>query len=114
MSGPLGAWLPLATQSVIVARAPTIDDHGNDVPDWAQPPEEHEITHCIVQPQGAGLGPHEVLDELLLLAPPDADLLDTDRVTYGGVSYAVVGGVRRFATGVLDHVEATLRSITAV
>lgn len=102
-----------ATQSVTVLRAGTITDHGATVQDWSNP-VAHAITGCSVQPGG---GAEDLLhgDVITILytifAPLDADVVDTDRVVVGGVAYDIDGPVKRWETGVLDHIEVPLKGV---
>lgn len=105
-----------ATQTVTVLRAPMADDHGDDVPDWSQSPTQFTITGACVAPPRVrhALNVHDVTTELMIYAPADADLLDTDRIIFNGITYAIRGEVIRYQAGVLDHIEAYLDTITPV
>lgn len=103
-----------ATQTLTVLRAGTVSDHGTNVPDWTAA-TPHAVTGCSVQP-AVGSEDQTNRDAVTITAtlygPADADIVHTDRVQYGGVTYEVNGPVRRWASGVLDHIEVSLRAVT--
>lgn len=105
-----------ATQAVTILRPATLNDHGDEVPDWSQVPTQIPLTGVSVSPpRRRGVeNAHEVTTELMIFAPLASGLRDTDRVIYNGTTYAVRGEVLRFETGVLDHIEAYITTITAV
>lgn len=105
-----------ASQTITVLRAPLVDDHGDMVPDWSQPPTEIVVTDVVLAPPRSRSvqNVHEVTTEVMLFAPIDTDIHDTDRVRYNGLTYAIRGEVLRYEAGVLDHVEAYLTTVTAV
>jgi len=103
-----------ATQTVTVVRAGTTNDHGAQVADWTAA-TTHQVAGCSIQPAAGSedqTNRDAVTTTASLYGPVDADILDTDRIQYGGVTYEVNGPVRRWASGVLDHTEATLRAVT--
>lgn len=102
-----------ATQAVVVQRAGSITDHGTEVPDWSNV-STHVITGCSVQPGGGieDLMHGDVITILyVVFAPLDADVRDTDRVVVDDDAYDIDGPVRRWATGVLDHIEIPLKGV---
>lgn len=102
-----------ATQTVTVQRAGLVTDHGAQVPDWTNP-TVHAVTGCSVQPAGGSedrVNRDAVTTQFTLYAPLDADVRATDRVVFDGVTFEVDGPPRRWATGVLDHIEANLRVV---
>lgn len=105
-----------ATQTVTLLRPATLNDHGDVVPDWSQTPTSIPLPGVSVSPpRRRGVeNAHEVTTEFMIFAPLDADLRDTDRIVYKGTTYAIRGEVLRYETGVLDHIEAYLTTITAV
>lgn len=101
-----------ATQTITVQRAPMVDDHGTDVPDWTDP-DEHDETGCSVQPAPGTedlIGRDQITTIWTVYAPLAADVLTTDRVVYQGDTFEVDGPIRRWETGVLDHVEFGLKA----
>lgn len=109
----LFAGIPFATQTVAVQRAPLIADHGSQVRDWTSP-ATHTIGGCSVQPGGGTedqLNRDSVTTVWSVFAPLGADVLDTDRVVVGGVAYEVDGPVRPWETGILDHLEISLKAV---
>lgn len=106
--------IPLATQTVTVRRAGTASDHGNTIADWSAA-TEHTINGCSVQPAGGVEDPinrDSVTTLWHVYAPAGADVQDTDRIVVYGELYEVDGPVRRWATGLLDHVEFDLKAVT--
>ncbi len=106
------AWFPLATRTVIRLRAPLAEQDGDQVSDWSRTPDWIGIDNCLIQPAPGPTTPGEVSTDLLLIAPPGADITDADRIGDGADVYAIVGPVRTYDTGVLDHLEATLHAVT--
>jgi len=102
-----------ATQTVTVLRPATVDDHGDVVPDWSQTPTQIPLTGVSVSPprRRGQENAHSVTTELMLFAPL-VDLRDTDRIVYAGTTYAIRGEVMRYETGVLDHIECHLTTVT--
>lgn len=102
-----------AAQTVTVLRAGAITDHGATVADW-NAAASHTVPGCSVQPASGGedqVNRDAVTTGATLYAPADADIVDTDRIQYSGVTYDVAGPVRRWQTGVLDHLEVSLRAV---
>lgn len=105
--------LPLATQTVTVWRASVVTDHGNDVRDWGTA-DSHDLDNCSVQPAP---GPEDRINRdaittiWTVYAPITADVLDTDRVEVNGIRYDIDGSVRRWQTGILDHLEIPLKDV---
>jgi hypothetical protein len=104
-----------ATHTVTVVRPSWADDHGASVRDWDNT-TTHTVTGCSVQPV---TGSEDEINRAisvttvaLLYAPAAADIADTDRIRFGGVTFEVEGSVRRFTTGVLDHLEVSLRFVS--
>lgn len=100
-----------ATQTITVLRATTITDHGNTVESWTSP-ASHTVTGCSVQPARGDenrTNRDAITTDLIVYAPATADVLDDDRVLYGGVTYDIDGPVQRWQTGVLDHIKIPLR-----
>jgi hypothetical protein len=51
-----------------------------------------------------------ISDEYTLFAPTGADIIDGDRIQYGGKVYAIQGAVREQPAAMrLDHIEIRLR-----
>lgn len=99
-------------------RAPlSADRYGDDVRDWGNATAT-DIRGCRVVPGAVGSdsAPTNVIDRdrlnrrFQLFAPPDADLLGSDRIRWQGVDYEITGDVRRWrsVTGRLAHIEADL------
>jgi hypothetical protein len=105
--------VPFATQTVTVWRAPTVIDHGNDVDDWDNA-TSRALTGCSVQP-GGGNEDRDNRDAITTVwtvyADLGADVTDRDRVEVNGVRYDIDGPIRRYETGVLDHLEIPLRNV---
>lgn len=102
-----------ATQTVKVWRAPLVSDHGTQVSDWNNA-VSHEVTGVSVQPRGGSvdlINRYAVTTVLIVFAEITADVLDTDRIEHGGVTYLLDGPVARYETGVLDHLEIPLRRV---
>jgi hypothetical protein len=104
-----------ATQTIAVVRPAWLDDHGTSVRDWDHT-TSHTVTGCSVQPV---TGSEDEINRAisvttvaLLFAPADADIADTDRIRYGGTTFEIEGSVRRYETGVLDHLEISLSIVT--
>lgn len=101
---------------VTVRRAPLVMANGRTERDWAHA-QPHQIAGASVQ-QGATStnyadagAPARIA--ATLYAPPNADVQEGDRVTFGGKTY-VVDGIPEFhpegATGNLAHTVAYLRA----
>lgn len=106
--------IPFGTQTVTVQRPALVSDHGTDVADWTAP-VTHTLTGCSVQPAGGTEDPinrDSVTTLWTVYAPSTADVLDTDRVVVYGVAYEVDGPLRRWAAGILDHLEINLKAVS--
>jgi hypothetical protein len=103
-----------ADQTITVIRPTWTDDHGTTVADWTTP-TEHDVAGCSVQPLPGteNLAHRDAVSTLWrLIAPVDADLLDTDRVRAAdGQTYEVTGSIQRWLDGVNDHVDAELTRV---
>lgn len=102
-----------AAQTVTVLRATTVTDHGSERRNWSSP-TLHDIAGCVVVPVvGAEDEAHRdaITTVQIVHAPVGADVVDTDRVRVAGVVYDIDGPVRRFESGVLDHLEIPLRHV---
>jgi Phage head-tail joining protein. len=99
--------------TVTVVRAELVDDgYGNQVPDWANA-ARHVVLGCRVQPERGSeytLDRDAIVTRWRLFAPAAADIRDTDRIEYEGVTYDIDGSVERWPspTGRLAHIEARL------
>lgn len=105
------------TQSITRLRATGTgeDEYGNDVGDWDSP-SELSITGCSVQP-GAGVEVYDFREAISTLytvwAPIGADVVDTDRISYAGTTYAIDGPVQRWEVGTpLDHLMVRLKAVS--
>jgi hypothetical protein len=96
----------------VLTGAPTTDRYGNAALDWTSP-SVAVVSGCRVLPVTGA----EVLDRVtqrwMLFAPLGTALLATDRVRFGGVTYDVVGEVRRWSSpsGAVAHIEADLERV---
>lgn len=106
-------------ETVVRLRATTAADaHGNDVRSWSTATST-TVTGVQVQPVTSGEpepGRDEVVTDVRLLTAKgvDLDLLHTDRITWGGDTWEVVGDVERHRSpvdGAVHHVEALLRKV---
>lgn len=105
------------TDDVTRVRAPLADDgHGNDAPDWDNAATS-TLSGCRFQP----ISVDEALEhrfeahiEARLLGPSGMDVTFLDRITYGGVTYEVVGPPmsNRSPTGAAAHTELLLRRVS--
>lgn len=103
-----------AKATVIVLRAPTVNDHGTDVPDWTSP-DVQQIAYtnqCLVVPAVAAVEDTQHRDATLagwnVGMPPYADVLSTDHVLLpNGKRYAVIGEPAQVVspTGALDYIQ---------
>ena len=105
----------LATKTVTRVRAATTTDgHGNTIFNWGAA-SSSDIGGCGVQPLDGSensLGRDAVTTLLKLYAPPDADLLSTDRIVYDGVTYEIEGSVQILdALHALSHKKCFLRRV---
>jgi hypothetical protein len=107
----------LGNDAVSVLRAPTSDDaYGNDdVRDW-DAATSTPVTGCSFQPlEGSGfseevtVGRESVISRWVLYAPPDTDVLPTDRVQFDGVTYEVDGEPQRWGHAPRGYLSALLR-----
>lgn len=102
-----------ATQTVTVWRAGSLTDHGTTVPDWSAA-TAHPVAGCSFQPSSGGedrTNRDAITTLATVYAPAGADIADADRIEFGGVTYDIDGPVRRWQTGVLDHLEVSLRAV---
>ena len=101
------------TQTVTRLRAGTKTERGSTVPDWSHATSK-DIEGCSMQPASTSLSTDgrvmAISDEYTLFAPTGADIIDGDRIQYGGEVYAIQGAVRvQPAAMRLDHIEIRLR-----
>ena len=100
---------------VTVLRAPLVDSRGTKVRDWAQATSA-TVTGCSLQPASTSTDFGEVRQaadfDATLYLPPDADVLQDDRIVFGGVTYAVDGmpSEWRSPTGRVTHRQARLKT----
>lgn len=107
--------LPSWCQDVVtVLRAPLVDSRGTKVRDWTQATIA-TVTGCSLQPASTSTDFGEVRQaadaDATLYLPPDADVLQDDRIVFGGVTYAVDGMPYewRSPTGRVTHRQARLK-----
>lgn len=107
--------LPSWCQDVVtVLRAPLVDSRGTKVRDWAHATSA-TVTGCSLQPASTSTDFGEVRQaadaDATLYLPPDADVLQDDRIVFGGVTYAVDGIPYewRSPTGRVTHRQARLK-----
>ena len=86
-----------AGETVTRLRAPLVADrYGNLVPDWSNP-DRLDIPDCGVAPRTSDeeteQGRQGVVVGIAVYAPPDADILPSDRLEVRGSVYEVVGEV---------------------
>lgn len=99
----------LANQSITVLRAPTMTDHGAQVPDWTQQPQEIPVSGCSVQPiRGAEDELHRTGEraDISVWAPVNTDVTAADHVQIDGYTrpFRVVGEPERWrGIGFLEH-----------
>jgi hypothetical protein len=112
-----GTGIRFANATVTRLRATaSADRYGDQVFSWASP-DELVVTGCWLQPAAAG--PENVVDRdevtrrWLLGAPPDADILATDRIRWAGDDFEVSGAPRRWGSpsGRLAHLEIDLQRV---
>jgi hypothetical protein len=107
--------------SILRVRAPlTTDRYNNQVRDWAAA-QRSPVSGVNVQPAGSPpqsdedtTGRQTTVTGWRLYTPPgmDIDLLETDRIEYGGMTLEVDGKVGRWRiSGRVHHVEAALREV---
>lgn len=105
--------MKLGDVTVVVLRAPhgADDPYGNSEPDWSAATST-QVPGCNVQPLSVTevtVGRETLVSRWQLFAPPDTDLLATDRVQYDGATYEVDGEAQRWGTGARGYVTAVLR-----
>lgn len=110
----LPAWF---TDELLVRRpGATTDRYGDSAEDWSAP-VEHTVTDCKVNPVAGGPEDQGLLDDRealtrrwVVAAPPDADILSTDRIVWREVEYEVEGEplVWRSPLGGVDHLYVQL------
>lgn len=105
----------IATETIIRLRGVTYWDAYNDQHvEWSNP-SQLTIGGCSLQPvQGDEvlLGRESVVSRWTLFAPPDADILSSDRVRHNGVDFEVDGSVQRWPDiGGLGHLQILLRRV---
>ena len=97
-------------ETITVLRAPTIEERGSSVRDWASA-ESHTVAGCSVQ-VSSSIGTIEeregAAETVSILAPPCADIRKGDRVECSAGKLAIVGEPYqvRSATGSLSHTVA--------
>lgn len=102
-----------ARQTVTRIRPGITTSRGSTIPDWNNV-SELVIGGCSVQPgttelsqDGRVLG---VLDGLTAYLPPDADVMEGDRIEYDGKVYTIDGMPKRWIGPVnTSHTQLTLR-----
>ena len=100
-------------QTVTRVRAGTKTERGSIVPDWSDVTTK-DIGGVSMQPSSTTLSTDgrvmAISDEYTLFAPPDADIIDGDRIRYKGKDYAIQGAVREQPAAIrLDHIEIRLK-----
>jgi len=102
----------LGPHTITIRRATTADDgYGNAEPDWDNATAT-AVPGCSVQPlAGTELlqGRDTVVTRWTVWAPPETDLVATDRVEWAGETYDVDGDVQRWDFPPLSHLVALLR-----
>lgn len=101
--------------TVTRVRAPLVtDEYGQPTSqrDWTAATRT-DINGCGMQPlpgYAYTLDRDAVVTRWRLVAPPDADLVSTDRIEWGGSTYEVDGDVESWSspTGNLAHIKALL------
>lgn len=106
----------LGIQTITRLRATTgEDDYGNTSSDWGTP-DRLPIAGCSVQPAAGSelVDNREAITTLLIVyAPITADVIDTDRVEYGGTVYDIAGPVDVWEVGTpLDHKAIRLKRVS--
>lgn len=106
--------LSFATETIEILRPLMVQDNGSLVPHPRDTEPPREVKWCDVQPGAT----QEVLEHAnaaliawTVQAPPDIDVLATDRVRYRGVVYAIDGEPGRWGspTGALAHTTIALK-----
>jgi hypothetical protein len=110
----------LGEQTIVIRRASmTSDRYGAKVRDWAHA-SVTTVEYCSVQPLNAienDVDREYANTHMRLYAPAGTDLVATDRVEYGGVTWEVDGEPFHWAdpwnpTSGDDHIEADLKRVT--
>ena len=102
-------------QEVTRVRPSTKNVRGSTVPDWdAEKVNTKTIKGVSVQPASTSLSEDGrvlgISDRFTLFAPPDADILAGDRITFDSKTYTIEGEVRVQPSALnLQHIEVTLR-----
>ena len=102
-------------QSVTRIRPASTTSRGSTVPDWTDNKvNKKTIGGCSVQPASTSLSEDGrvlgISDRFTLFAPPDADILAGDRITFDSKTYTIEGEVRVQPSALnLQHIEVTLR-----
>lgn len=84
--------------------------------DWSKA-KTAVITGCLVVPAGSSESANEnreaITDQLKVFAPAGTDLLGSDRISYEGVFYEMVGDGQSYQspTGAVSHVEGLVRKV---
>lgn len=114
-----GTGISFHRQTVTVIRASTTANrYGDDIRDW-NTADEVDLTGVRLIPQAADNNIENVVDRdriirrWVLFAPPDADVVASDRIRYGGDLYEIDGEVRHWPSpsGRLSHIEADLTRV---
>lgn len=104
----------LATDTITVLRATTAEDRfGNETPSWGAAEPGTPIEGCSVQPLDGPeqtVGRDTVVSRWRVWAPPEADVMASDRVRFNGTVYDVDGEVQRWS-GALGHTTFLLRKV---
>lgn len=99
--------------TITVLRPSKTEERGVEVSDWDNP-AKHEVAGCSVQPASTsrefGGRVAQVVDGWTLIAPPDADVAEGDRVEFGGRAYEIDGAPYRWdsPTGRVSSLQAHL------
>lgn len=99
--------------SVTIVRPARSDVRGSDVADWSAA-TRHSVSGCKVVPASTtrefGGRVTQVVDGWTLIAPPDADVAEGDRVEFGGRTYEIDGAPYRWdsPTGRVSSLQAHL------
>lgn len=98
----------LAKQTVTRIRPTFKDVRGSRVPDWSDP-DRKVISGCSVQPASTDLAQDGrvlgILDGITCYMPPNADVLEGDRIEFEGILYTIDGTPRVWqGPGNLSHI----------
>lgn len=101
-----------ARQTVTRIRPTTKDVRGSSVPDWSNP-DRKMISGCSVQPASTDLSQDGrvlgILDGMTCYMPPNADVLEGDRIEFEGILYTIDGAPRVWpSAGNLAHKQLRL------